>query len=150
VSAAAREDLVKRLSFTDNEQKSDLLGENVTSTWLIAMLQWMVGNCPERIEILAVRSDHPTPDGRWAHSGGLAADLYPKNWEGREHEAVVNVLKSFAENPYCYAVGLGGVTRQWESDVTWPSEKFVVFADSPEDHIHVDAANAVEGPGSRL
>ena len=52
-----------------------------TDTYLIAMLQWMCDNCSEPIELIAVRTDHPTPDQPWLHSGGKAVDCYPKNWE---------------------------------------------------------------------
>jgi hypothetical protein len=138
-----------KLSFTDGTQAADLKSEGRTNTYLIALLEWLLKNCAEPIELLAVRTDHPTHDGPWAHTGGMAVDLYPKNWNGREQEAVCNVLKALAENPYCEAVGLGGVTQQWVSYVTWPKEHFVVFFDNTADHIHTGCANAVDAPGAR-
>jgi len=138
-----------KLSFTDNTQVSDLKDEMRTNSYLIALLQWMMDHCDEPLEILAVRSDHPTPDGAWAHSGGMAVDLYPKNWNGREQEAVCNVMKGLAENPYCEAVGLGGVTQQWISYVTWPKQHFVIFYDNSAAHLHTGCANAVDPPGAR-
>lgn len=138
------------LSFTDASQSPDLQSELRTNTYLVALLQHLLDNCTEPVEVLAVRSDHTTPDGPWAHSGGMAVDLYPKNWEGREQTAVCNVLKALSENPYCEAVGLGGVTQQWITYVTWPSARFVVFYDNTADHIHCGCANAVDPPGARL
>lgn len=150
MSLQARQDLVAKLTFTDGTQKSDLLDPTITDTWLIAMLTDLVTRCAEPIEILAVRTDHPSKDGPWAHSGGLAVDLYPKNWEGREKEAVVYVMKAVAENPYAWAIGFGGVTQQWQTYVSWPTRNFVAFNDSDEDHLHVDAAMNGGGPGDRI
>lgn len=151
MSQAARDALVAnpKLSFTDATQAPDLQNEMVTNTYLIAMLEWLLDNCSEPIEMLAIRTDHKTPDGPWAHSGGMAADFYPKNWQGREQEAVCNVLKALANDPYCEAVGLGGVTWGWVSYVTWPKQHFIVFQDNTLDHIHAGCANAVDPPGAR-
>ena len=151
MSEEARQALVAstKLSFTDDQQRTDLLDVNLTSTYLIALLQWLLDNCAEAIELLAVRSDHPTRDGQWAHSGGHAVDLYPSNWNNREREAVVAVLKSLAQNPYCEAIGLGGVTKSWKDQVTWPTEHFVVFSDNSGDHIHCGTMNAEDPEGAR-
>jgi hypothetical protein len=152
MSQEARNALVAnpKLSFTDDSQAADLKDENVTSTYLIAMLEWQLAHTSEPIELLAVRSDHPSPDGPWAHEGGMAVDLYPRNWQGREEEAVVSVLKGLADNPYCEAVGLGGVTQGWGGEITWPTLYFVCFNDNGSDHIHAGCANAVDPPGARL
>lgn len=146
MSTAAREALVARLHFTDDSQRSDLLDDTITNTYLIALLQDLVSG-PEAIEILAVRSDHPTPDGPWAHSGGMAVDLYPLNWEGREETACKSVLRSLAESKYCEAIGLGGVTQAWAPPS--PSSFCVVFNDNDADHIHTGCANSVDAPGVR-
>ena len=152
MSEQARQALVAspKISFTDDLQRTDLLDVSLTSTYLIALLQWLLDNCAEPIELLAVRSDHPTPDGTWAHTGGHAVDLYPSNWKNREQEAVVAVLKALAANPYCEAVGLGGVTQGWQDQVTWPSQYFVVFSDNTLDHIHCGTMNAVDPEGARV
>jgi len=148
MSTKARQELITKLSFTDNTQRSDLLDANMTNTWLIQMLDTLVEDLiGEPITILAARTDHPTPDGAWAHSGGLAVDLYPKNWQGREQESVVNVFKAIAKNPYAWVIGFGGVTQQWQSYVTWPTENFVAFNDNNSDHIHLGAAMNGGGPG---
>ena len=152
MSQAAREALVAnpKLSFTDDSQKPDLLDESITNTYLIAMLQWMMDNCPEDIMLTAVRTDHPTVDGAWEHSGGNAVDCYPLHWEGREQEACCAVMKGLADNPYCEQVGLGGVTQQWKSYVTWPSAPSgddFVFDDVPVDHLHASCANPTNVTG---
>lgn len=122
-------------------QLTDLMDPLKTDTYLIAMLQWMCDNCPEPIELTAVRTDHESPDQIWLHSGGKAVDCYPKNWEGREQEAVCAVLKGFADNPYCENVGLGGVVQTWRTYVTWPSwSGFWLFDDDVEDHVHAGSA----------
>lgn len=120
---------------------TDLLSTSETDTYLIAMLQWMCDHCPEPIELIAIRTDHPTEDQPWLHSGGKAIDCYPKNWEGREQEAVCAVLKAFADNPYCENVGLGGIVQGWRTWVTWPATQyFWLFDDNPQDHIHAGSA----------
>lgn len=154
MSQAARDALVAnaKISFTDSSQASDFQNENVTNSYLIALLQWQLDNCIEPIEILSVRTDHQTPDGPWAHSGGMAVDFYPKNWAGREEEAVTACMKALSENPYCEAVGLGGMTWNWVSYVTWPSGAnswWVVFQDNDKDHLHAGCANATAPPGAR-
>lgn len=149
MSESTRQALVAKLT-VDPQQRADLLDPGVTSTWLIQMLTTLVTDLPdEPIEITAVRRDHPTPDGKWAHAGGLAVDLIPKNWQGREEEAFVNVMEALAENPYCKSVGLGGDAWGWESYVTWPTVQFIVFQDNASTHIHCGAANAVDPPGPR-
>jgi hypothetical protein len=152
VSIEARQALVDnpKLSFTDDRQRSDLLDDSLTSTYLIAMLQTLLVTCIEPIELLAIRSDHPTPDGVWEHWGGKAGDLYPKNWEGREQEACCNVMKAMADNQWCEQFGAGGVTRAWISYVTWPSPpsgNSFTFDDDNEDHLHFSCATAVNVAG---
>lgn len=136
-----------KLSFTDETQESDLLNPDLTNTWLIQMLSTLLEDSLEPIMITAVRSDHPTSDSSWSHSGGLAVDCYPKNWQGREQEAVVNVFRALVKNPYLWAVGLGGITQQWQTYVTWPTENFVIFEDNAADHLHIGAAMNGGGPG---
>lgn len=152
MSQEARQELVDnpKLSFRNASQKSDLLDANLTNTYLVAMLQKLLDTCAEPIELLAVRSDHPTEDGAWEHSGGCAADLYPTNWQGREQEACVAVMKAQSENEYCEQFGAGGVTQQWVSYVTWPSPPSGVgftFNDNDLDHLHFSCANSVNQTG---
>jgi hypothetical protein len=128
--------------------RSDLLSADRTDTYLIEMLTWLLKNCDEPIMLTAVRSDHPKLDQPWLHSGGKAVDMYPKNWEEREQEAVCNVLKALSENPYCENVGLGGVVRKWRTYVTWPTTPyFWLFDDDIQDHIHAGSACARDETG---
>lgn len=152
MSAQARQALVDnpKLSFTNESQRRDLLDENLTNTYLVAMLQTLLDTCAEPIEILAIRSDHPTQDGAWEHSGGCAADLYPKNWANREEAACIAVMKAMSQNEYCEQFGAGGVTQQWMSYVTWPSPPSGVgfaFEDNDLDHLHFSCANSVNVSG---
>ena len=148
MSTEAREALVNnaKLSSKGNDtvvgtQRSDLVDENQTDTYLIAMLTWLLEHCNEPIMLTAVRTDHQSPDQIWLHSGGKAVDMYPKNWAGREQEAVCNVLAALSKNPYCENVGLGGVVQQWRTYVTWPKwPQFWLFNDDVQDHIHAGSA----------
>lgn len=143
-----RAEVVAILEFNDEAARADLLDETRTNTYLIALLSDLIGRYDRGgILITAVRTDHPTPDGAWAHSGGYAVDLVPAEWS---QENAIALLRAAAANPYVWAVGLGGSFYGLESYVTWPNDgKCTIFQDNDETHLHLDAANADGGPGER-
>ena len=58
------------------------------------------------------------------------------------------MLKSFADNPYCENVGLGGVVQTWRSYVTGRRRRiFWLFDDNDEDHVHAGSACEADQTG---
>ena len=137
-----------KMYYTSSTQKADLLDPKKTNTYLIAMLEWQIDNSYLQILVLAINSDH-SPSGQ--HVVGCAIDCYPQNWATGEQTTCTDMMKGFAKNPFCEAVGLGGITKRWKGNVQWPppSDCFVVFDDNDTDHIHASCANAVDPPGAR-
>lgn len=139
-----------KMNYTSSSQKADLLDPKKTNTYLIAMLQWTLDNLYLPILVLSINSDH-SPSGQ--HVVGCAIDLYPANWATGEQTTCQDMMTAFSRNPFCEAVGLGGVTRRWKNNVRWPSgacsQYFVLFDDNDSDHLHVSCANNVDPPGKR-
>lgn len=150
MSTQARQSVVNspKMRFTAASQKADLLDPKKTNTYLIAMLQWTLDNLWLPILVLSVNSDH-SPSGQ--HVVGCALDCYPANWATGEQSTCTDMMNAFAKNPFCEAVGLGGITKRWQGNVQWPPPAvgFVLFDDNATDHIHAACANAVDPPGYR-
>ena len=78
MSLQARQDLVNKLVFQRDSEKSDLMDPNMTQTTLIALLLDLV-NKGHHIEITAIRTDHSDDSslGLHCHHNGYCADLWP-------------------------------------------------------------------------
>lgn len=136
-----------KMRYASSDQKNDLLDPSRTNTYLIAMLAWTLDNLWLPLLILSVRTGRSSG----YHAGGLAIDLYPANWSSGERATCVDLMTACAKNPFCQGVGLGGITKNWRRDVSWPPESvgFVLFDDNGTDHIHAAAANSTDPPGYR-
>lgn len=149
MSTQARQSVVNhsKMRFTSDSQKADLLNTSLTNTYLIAMLQWTLDNLWTPVLVLSVRTGRSSG----MHNAGCAIDIYPANWDSNEKQTCIDMMTACAKNPFCEAVGLGGVTKQWRSAVAWPSQSvgFVLFDDNDTDHIHAACANSVDPPGYR-
>jgi hypothetical protein len=134
MSAAIRQWVCEQLVFTDDLQKADLLDESRTSTELIEFLRqiltiragvWANG----KLEVLAVRGDHPTFDGPAGHSGGNAIDFAPI-----VDDADLHLFEDLGNCPQAKGIGLGGIYQKYSST---PRS----FCDNASDHIHVQVLN---------
>lgn len=148
MSTETRIKVCDRLYFRVDDYRDQLLDINLTNTYLIAMLDDITkpdNSYLEEIEVLSVWRTNS-----WGHSRGFSIDLYPKNWQDREQEAVTRVMKSLSLTCNCMTVGLGGITKQWKTYVTWPTAYFILFDDNDLDHLHAGcAAPDFPTPGQR-
>lgn len=149
MSTQARQLVVNssKMRFTSSDQRTDLLDPSRTNTYLIAMLQWTLDNLWLPILVLSVSTGRSSG----FHSVGCAIDCYPANWQSNEKQTCVDMMTAFSRNPFCEGVGLGGVTKNWRSLVSWPPEYagYMPFDDNASDHLHAACANSRDVPGAR-
>lgn len=153
MSQEMREALVQSgaLIFQDGTQSVDLLDENSTQTYLIAMLAHLVFEKGWPMEITAVRSDHhddsglaPGPDHIGTHARGWAVDLWPLNsrtaqdYTDAADARFARFCLDVANGPYLHQIGLAG--SAWTpANVTASGP--TVFQDDGSDHVHVGVTN---------
>lgn len=149
MSSSTRERVANdsKMRYTADTQRADLLDPSRTNTYLIAMLAWQLDNLWLPVLVLSVRAGRSTG----MHAVGCALDMYPANWSSGEKATVVDMMNALAKNPFCQAVGLGGITRNWRSAVSWPAPSvgFVLFDDNDTDHLHAACSNSLDPPGYR-
>ncbi len=134
-TSPTREAISAELVFTDDTQKSDLLDESLTSTELIEFLQQLLSIRDgvwkgKKLEVLSVRTDHPTEDGPDGHQGGNAIDFAPIL-----DDADVHLMQDLNNCPRAMGVGLGGFYQKYLGLLTHG------FTDNSEPHIHVQVLN---------
>jgi hypothetical protein len=140
MSAETRQWVCDQLVFTDDTQKADLLNADPatgTQTNLIAFLQelltarggvWQGG----KLEVTAVRTDHPTPDGPNGHEGGNAVDFAPVT-----DDADLHLIQDVQACVDARGIGLGGYYQQFADACGGYSEQSKLFPDNVSPHIHV-------------
>ncbi len=141
MSIESRQNLVSKLFFQDTDSKSDLLNPNLTSTYLISILEDLV-NLGHFIEITAVRTDHH-PDGYLgvhSHQAGRAVDCWPLNspkagdYASAEGMCMRMFLMDLKKDSLVAQVGLGG------SAFTTGNMNLLGdlgFQDNGADHVHI-------------
>lgn len=143
MSVQVRQEIVSQLRFSSDPsqaegQRDDLLTFDSnnpshpaqgTSTQLIAFLQELLnargGIWRGKLEVLAVRSDHPTQDGPNGHSGGNAIDFAPIVDDADGH--LMNDINNCGD---AEGIGLGGKYKVFG----YTGKE---FQDNDSDHIHV-------------
>jgi hypothetical protein len=132
--------------FTADTQRTDLMNENMTNTYLIALIQVLIDK-GHLVYFTAVRSDHHD-DGPHGHAGGYAFDGWPCS--GLNPVAFLDAgdprfaayLADVAAFSNTWQVGLAGTAdtqanqqatglpyQQWDAPKT-------VFSDTGADHVH--------------
>lgn len=130
-----------KLVFQRDSQKTDLLNEYKTNTWLVQFLIDLTNNCPYPILITALNSDHSP--GTWHNPPGRAVDCWHANWAEVGDDEILKVLQAagkVAANgaPTLIEVGLSGDAAKYQTYVTWP-ESAAVFVESwgqDNEHVH--------------
>lgn len=136
--------------YSDPSQKSDLLDDTKTNTYLIEGLRVL---CIENNVIwglTAVHDDHhddsdlnPTPPHTGTHAGGFAADGWPMNsrtsgdWIDANDPKFQAVLKIAATLPNLHQIGLAG---EAVTDANLHASGPTVFVDTGADHVHIGFA----------
>jgi len=144
MSLSAREALVSSgLTFTDATQKPDLLDPAKTNTWLIDALARLKKAYPGGVLITAVRTDHPTQDASWQHSGGDAVDCYPADWAKGEDTAVLRFAQAVATCADWRNIGLGGKAMgAWKVLTPWGNiAGHTLFQDNSSSHFHLSVGS---------
>jgi hypothetical protein len=145
MSAEARQALVDSPNtlFTDATQRSDLLDENITQTYLIALLSNLVAK-GHVIEFTAIKTDHHDDSalGEYCHFNGWCADCWPLSTTtaGAYLDAgdarFLSFLSDAAADPDLFQIGLAG--SAWTPEAIAAAGP-TVFEDAGGDHIHLGA-----------
>ncbi len=135
MSILTRKAICADLSFTNCTQERDLMDKSLTSPELVEFLSQLLSIRGgvwkgKKIEVLSVRTDHPTPDGPNGHQGGNAIDLAPII-----DDADVHFMKDLNSCSRAMGVGVGGMYRQYLSLLARG------FEDNNTSHIHVQVLN---------
>jgi len=137
MSQETRAWVCERLHFTDDTQEPDLMDPSKTSTNLIAFLQELLtarsGIWYKRLQVNAVRTDHPTPDGPNGHEGGNAIDLAQYG----EDDALCHLTADVQACENAKGIGLGGPFQQCADALGGYNEQSKLFQDNDTDHIHI-------------
>lgn len=133
------------LFFQDESQRSDLLDETKTQTYLVAFLASITEKWA--FELTAVNSDHhddthlnPTPPYTGTHAHGWSADGWPLasqkagDYLDAGDTRFQEFLRDCAQTQYLYQIGLAG-TAYTEANVTAAGP--TVFQDDGADHVHL-------------
>jgi hypothetical protein len=138
LSAETRQALVDdpRIVLTA-EQRSDLLDQTKTDTWLVEFLRRLIDEQPHPILVTALNSDHRP--GTY-HEACRAVDLWHADWQDVGDDEIVDVMSAAGKiaassSPTLVEVGLSGPAVEFETWVTWPAECDVFIEDAP-DHVH--------------
>ena len=142
MSLEARQELVKRLVFQRDSQRTDLLSTVLTKTELIALL--LEATEHYHLEVTAVRSDHHDDSalGGHSHAYGFCADLWPlMSAEAGDYMDANDPrfgmwLEWVASSPWLYQIGLAGSADTPENR---KDAGPTVFEDSGADHVHLGA-----------
>jgi hypothetical protein len=136
VSIETRTWVCNRLTFTDDTQKSDLMNPDLTTTELIAFLQELLtarfGVWIGKLEVTAVRSDHPSIDGPDGHNGGNAIDLAQIVDEADRH-----LIEDIQACEGAKGIGLGGPYQAYSVACGGYNAGSKLFEDNGTDHLHV-------------
>jgi hypothetical protein len=142
VSIQARQELIKKLVFQKDSQRSDLLDPALTQTSLIALLLDVARYFT--VEITAIRSDHHDDSalGPHSHAAGYAVDLWPlrsykaSDYVDADDQSFRLFLQTVARCPWLAQIGLAGSADTLENRLSSGS---TVFGDSGGDHVHLGA-----------
>jgi hypothetical protein len=120
------------------EQRSDLLDESKSNTWLVEFLRRLLDEQEHTILVTALNSDHDP--GTYHNDAGRAVDLWIADWQTVGDEEIVDVLVAAGKiaatsSPTLVEVGLAGPAAQFETWVTWPAG-CDVFIEDAADHVH--------------
>ena len=136
MSQQTRQWVCAQLKFTDDTQQADLMDESRTTTTLIAFLQELLttrdGVWCNKLEVTAVRTDHPTDDGPDGHSGGNAIDFAPL-----VDDADMHLIQDIQACPDARGIGLGGYYQQFAAACGGYGPDSKLFPDNVTNHIHV-------------
>lgn len=133
-----------RLFFSSNvvpaeDIKADILDPTKTSTYLIAMLNYLVLEKKWPLELTIARTGHHD-DGPHGHYGGFAFDGWPllkammDAWLDADSEQFQDFLRDVAAGPNLYQIGL--------TPDAWTPENIAaagptLFQDSGGSHVHI-------------
>jgi hypothetical protein len=145
MSQAARQALVDSPNtiFQADSQRTDLLDDTITQTWLIALLGDLVAE-GYFLEFTAVKTDHHDDSdlGLHCHFNGYCADLWPLasatagDYLDATDPRFVLFCASAAKSQYLYQIGLAG--SAWTPKAI-AAAGTTVFHDEGPDHIHLGA-----------
>lgn len=145
MSQEARDKLCGALVFQPNgtTNRGDLENASVTSTYLIALLTYLVFERGWIIEVLYVKDGHHD-DGPHGHFGGFAVDVWPLDslhegdWTDETEPRFQRFLEDCASAPSLHQIGLGGGA---DIAVNVIAAGPTYFPDSNQDHVHLGATD---------
>jgi hypothetical protein len=141
MSQETRDNLVAKLVFQKASQRSDLLDDDLTQTYLIGLLDYLAQK-GWNMEITAVRTDHSDDShlGFHCHAHGFCADLWPLasdtpgDYLDASDPRFQQFLTDAAGAPFLYQIGLAGTA---DTLANRKAAGPTVFSDGGADHLHL-------------